>query len=333
MNAENRSAKKRLKKPKHAGGRPPNDSEKGMKGYTVAFRTWEPMYEALRKSAEAAKWSMSAEIEHRIKSSFQYEDDLRHVLAYGTDSGTPALLRLILSAIAVVETQLSGNPPTFEIKQWNKNPETISIDLFNVLLPLMYWVLVEGLAALKGHAAYEEYAKEMLAMMQTVEKGREVFDQDHQREIRGRITAWSVLTAAGFIPRGAAADSERRDNAVTKFKTGTRLADYVRAYPENEFFPSRLTRALESLVGHVHPDEARKHLELLRDRGIKMAADAEVALERLAHGKATASGEKLFARLSEIIDKAKRVTVEPVETMTSEPRPADRTGRSKSTSR
>lgn len=310
--------KKKGKPRGRSGGRPQSRPKEGPKSYKIAFRTWEPIYMRLQESAWAASRSLSDEVGYRLVQTLN-DESLLNSVAWRDRGATQDLIRLILSAISMVEMHLADAATAavkLDLKHWNEDPKRAR-ELFETLLALQYTILIDGIRPLEGE---DDYARELRAITDEVGK----VDDVTLIGSRAEFTARFVLLNAGYksiplvIDGNEAAAKAKYDRLIKEYD---HLIWLIRTRPKYgmDFLELKAKKVLEQIGRLPYPEphdvEGEHKGQSAEDKVINAMVDV-LTFADFVDGDRSRSGHdekflreratRLIARLNDILDEADR---------------------------
>jgi hypothetical protein len=218
-------------------GRPTSGPEKELKTRAVSFRTSERLHDLLKAGAAASGWSVAEEISQRLGRTFT-DDQLMHFLTWGKGNARTDLVRLIISAMNLLESGLASSySAALDLKEWSADKEHAK-NVFAVLEAILHMVMIDGIDVVRGR---ESYAAESDAIAEARMKIKD--DPVMASGSVPEFIARNVLLQAGYrctLPIPITEDeSESERQALDRARA---LIDKMKARPNDpaEFLSARV---------------------------------------------------------------------------------------------
>jgi hypothetical protein len=219
-------------------GRPSRGPDPEAKTHAVAFRTSEKLHTLLKSSAEAAGWSIAEEVSQRLAKTF-VDSDLLHFLTMGRGTARTDLIRLIISAISLLESGVAGQySAAIDLRDWSTHKEHAEI-IFSVLEAILHMTLIDGIDIVRGR---ESYASELESIAEARKKIKD--DPVMAAGSVAEFIARTVLLQSGYrctlpIPIADQDESESERQALDRARA---LIDKMKARPNDpsEFLSARV---------------------------------------------------------------------------------------------
>jgi hypothetical protein len=237
--------------PQRRRGRPSRGPDPEAKTHAVAFRTSEKLHALLKTSAESAGWSIAEEVSQRLARTFLDADQM-HFLAWGKGNARTDLVRLIISAISLLESGVAGGySAALDLKDWSTHKDRAEI-IFSVIESILHMVMIDGIDIVRGR---ERYAAELEAIAEARKKIKD--DPVMAAGSVAEFIARTVLLHAGYrctLPIPIAEQDDAVESERQALDRARALIDRMKARPNvSEFLSARvrdIMRRVEQKQAH-----------------------------------------------------------------------------------